>query len=96
MIVHLRAVMDVASVLGGKEHVLDLPDGVALGGLVELLISRYGGRLGALLLTEGAQMELLPHMRIYVNGRGPEFLQGFDTILQDGDDVMIMPRLSGG
>jgi len=96
MIVHLRAIMDVASALGGKEHVLDLPGNTDLRGLLELLIGKYGEPLAALLFTEGSQMELLPHMRIYINGRSPLFLQGLDTVLHEEDDVMIMPQLSGG
>jgi len=96
MLIHLRAVMDVALALGGKEQILDISDGLTLEELIAFLIDKYGEGLEALLLKEREPVELLPHIKIYINGRSPGFLQGFNTVLQNEDDVMIMPQLSGG
>jgi len=96
MRIHLRAVLDVAAVLGGKEHTPDIREGTSVGELLSALFALHGERLAALLLEKDEPMTLLPHMRIYINGRGLDFLDGFATVLHEDDDVMIMPQLSGG
>jgi len=93
---HVRSVLDVAHVLGGKEHILDMDEGAAVGGLISLLLARYGDPLEALLLQSRDPMELLPHVKVYVNGRGVDFIDGLYTALRDGDDVLLMPQIGGG
>jgi len=38
----------------------------------------------------------LPHIRLLVNGRDIQFLNGVDTILRDGDEFSMLPILTGG
>ena len=83
-------------ILGGKEHNIDADDGAAVKDIINLLIKKHGDPLSALLLLNHDPMELLPHVKIYVNGRGLDFLNGLETDLRDGDDVMLMPQISGG
>ena len=96
MKIHLRAVLETAAVLGAKEQVMHIDDGMTVRGLLTMLLDEHGERLSALLLKSREPMELIGHMRIYVNGRSLEFLSGLDTGLHEDDDVMIMPQLSGG
>lgn len=88
--------MGVAVALGYKEQAMDLNEGQTLGELVSLLLEDHGEALEAQLLEMRDPITLLPFMHIYVNGRDPSMAEGFRTILHEGDDVMIMPRLSGG
>jgi molybdopterin synthase sulfur carrier subunit len=39
---------------------------------------------------------LLPYLRLMVNGRDIAFLDGMNTLLKEGDEVLIMPPVSGG
>lgn len=96
MKIQLRSVLDIAHLLGGKEHSIDVGDAAVVLDLIGLLIAKHGEPLRALMLQSDVATELLPHVKIYVNGRGIDFLAGLETVLHDGDDVVIMPQISGG
>jgi len=96
MEIKVRAVLDIAAALGAKEQVIEVPEGLSLHGLVHILCERHGERLSALLLASREPMELTPELKVYINGRGSVFLDGFATVLHAGDDVVFMPQVSGG
>ena len=37
-----------------------------------------------------------PQVRIMVNGQTIQYLQGMKTVLKEGDEVLILPLVSGG
>ena len=39
---------------------------------------------------------VLPYVRIMVNGQTIEFLEGMETPLKEGDEILILPPASGG
>jgi MoaD family protein len=43
-----------------------------------------------------ANGQLLPGVLLLVNGRHTDFLQGLDTPLANGDDLVLMPPMAGG
>ena len=86
----------MAGALGGKVHTVDVNEGTTVEAFLDLLLSRHGERLEKLLLQSRNPMELVPHVKIYVNGRGIDFIDGLHTVLHDGSDVLIMPQVGGG
>ena len=88
--------MNIAQVLGGKEHTVDVDAETTVHELIGWLSLKYGEPLAALVLQSREPMELAPHVKIYINGRGIDFLDGLHTVLQEGDDVLFMPQISGG
>ncbi len=38
----------------------------------------------------------LPHVRIMVNGQAIRFLNGLETLLFEGDEVLLLPLVAGG
>lgn len=61
---------------------------------LEALIERLGDEFrGRLFEGDGKPRRLL---NFYVNGKNIRFLRGLETPLRDGDEVTILPSVSGG
>jgi MoaD family protein len=80
------------AVIGGEREVK-----VRASTLIEALnalAEKYGdGLRGKLFDGEGKPKRLLS---FYVNGKNVRFLKGLETPLKDGDEVSILPSVSGG
>jgi molybdopterin synthase sulfur carrier subunit len=68
-------------------------DAADVRGLLDGLEARFAGLRG---LVRNEQGEVHHHVNIYVNSEAIEALQGLGTSLKDGDEVSIIPALSGG
>ncbi|MBN2122947.1 MAG: MoaD/ThiS family protein [Deltaproteobacteria bacterium] len=93
--VTIHTILTLQEVIGQRETELDLPEGINLDGLLFHMVSVWGERLSERLFKAGSK-ELLPRIRIMVNGRDMQFVKGLDTVLQDGDTVHLFPPVSGG
>ena len=93
--VKVRTILTIKKILGKGEIELSLPEKSTLKDLVTTLVNRFGDELASLLL-EPETRNVLPHIRLMVNGRDIAFLSGMETVLQPGDDVLILPPVSGG
>jgi len=62
----------------------DVVEGATLGDVLALARDRYGAEFGA----------VLDASRVWVNGDEP--VSGLATALSDGDEVAILPPVSGG
>jgi molybdopterin synthase sulfur carrier subunit len=40
--------------------------------------------------------ELRPHLNIFVDGESIRWSGGFDTVIREGAEIVILPALSGG
>ncbi len=68
-------------------------DAADVRGLLDGLEARFAGLKG---LLRNEQGEVHHHVNIYVNSEAIEALAGLGTSLKDGDEVSIIPALSGG
>ena len=93
--VKVRTILAIKKILGKGEIELSVPVKSTLQELVTTLLNRSGDELASLLL-EPETRNVLPHIRLMVNGRDIAFLDGMETVLQPGDDVLILPPVSGG
>lgn len=74
--------------LGWKEKIIEMPSGSTIKDLIEVF-----PRIN----NEIERYRSIGHsMIIMVNGRHIEFLNGYDTVLQDGDEVSFFPPAAGG
>jgi molybdopterin synthase sulfur carrier subunit len=64
-----------------------------VGALLDELERAYGGLKG---LVRNDAGEVHQHVALYVNSEPIEGLGGLDTVLEDGDEVSIIPALAGG
>jgi molybdopterin converting factor small subunit len=92
MHVRVRVFGDIVSVIGGN-HTLDLDEDATVGALTQEIARRAGqkrrGHLGRYRIG-GADLAIL------VNGRNIDLLEGIETLLEDGDDVVLLIQNMGG
>jgi sulfur-carrier protein len=68
-------------------------DGASVGALIDDLEVRFPGFRDRLCEDDGA---LKRFINLYVNGEDIRYAGGLDTTLKDGDEVSIIPAVSGG
>ena len=95
MNVKVHTILGLKKIIGKKELKMEIPEGCTLQTLINQMIDIYGKELSASLYGD-SQKDFLPFIRLMVNGRDIEFLDGPDTILSDGDEILILPPISGG
>ena len=92
MQVRVRVFGDIASEIGGN-HALTLDEGATVGALTKEIARRAGqrrrGHLGSYRIG-GADLAIL------VNGTNIDLLERLETVLMDGDDVVLLIQNMGG
>ncbi|MEM1597717.1 MAG: ubiquitin-like small modifier protein 1 [Pyrobaculum sp.] len=86
----LATLYDLTGVLKTE---LEVPDGITVRELIDYLAGRYEKLRSEVLDEKG---ELRPMFNVLVNGRAVEWLNGLDTRLKDGDEVVFIPPAAGG
>ncbi len=75
------------------DRVIDI-SGTTVAEVVSALSARYGEPFQRRVLdAEGKPRRVL---NLYVNGKNVKFLSDLETQLGDGDELMLLPALSGG
>ena len=95
MKITLHTILELKQVIGQRLTEIDLPDGSTVEDFLAYLRERWGEKLSTHLFDphNGA---VLPYVRIMVNGQTIQFLAGMETPLREGDEVLILPPVSGG
>ena len=94
MRIEVRSILKLREALGG-DHFLEVPEGTTVGGLLVKLMETRGEALSPHLFDPDTNLPL-PHVRIMVNGQTIGFLNGLKTILNEGDEVLLLPLVAGG
>jgi len=82
----------IAKISGNiREHELTA---TTIKNALKLIDEQSSGELGKIVFNEKG--ELKPTINIYVNGRNIRFMKKLDTDLNDGDEITILPAVSGG
>jgi molybdopterin synthase sulfur carrier subunit len=83
-----------ASRAGDQKRIrLDVEQGKLLGPVLDLLTRKYP----ELRDLAGIGPQSIPdHINIYHNGENVRYLEGLDTILNDGDTIQIVPAEVAG
>lgn len=95
MRVTLHTILGLKEAMGQRLTEIDLPDGSTIEDLLTYLKRRSGERLSGRLFDPDSGA-VLPYVRIMVNGQTIQFLEGMETQLEQGDEVLILPPVSGG
>lgn len=81
----------ITQIIGKKQFVIEAEN---IEGLLSTLVSLYGVSLKQELYDEEGLFKSI--YRILVNGRNINLLNRFQTLLHEGDLVVIMPAIAGG
>jgi molybdopterin synthase sulfur carrier subunit len=87
--------LEFTQIFGQGRFEVSLPEGSTVGKLLEELTNTWGDEL-ATRLFEPDRSKLLPHIGLMVNGRSISLLKNMETVLHDGDQVLILPPVGGG
>lgn len=93
--IKVRVFANLRDVLGRKEIELQSSEGATVRVLVDMLSEKYSnGKLRKEIFDENDKVR--KYVKILVNGRDIDFLDGPSTILNDGDIIAIFPPVGGG
>jgi molybdopterin synthase sulfur carrier subunit len=95
ILVKVRTILTLKTIMGSGEIELSVSEGSTLGQLITTLVNRFGDELASQ-LYESNSKSLRSYIRLMVNGRDIAFLKGLETALRHGDEVLILPPVSGG
>jgi len=93
--IKIYTILALKEVLGKREFEVSLPEGSTVKDLISWMINKWGEKLSPHLFFPGSD-RLLPHIRLMVNGRDIGFLNGIGTVLQEGDEFLMLPLVAGG
>lgn len=95
--VEVKSILTTRQILGAGYLWMELPLGVSLETLLKTLADERGEELRRHLFDPAESFSRLrPHIHILVNGRHFAFTGGMNTVLENGDSVLIMPPAGGG
>jgi molybdopterin synthase sulfur carrier subunit len=89
----VKFLASLSELTGVLKTEVEVPDGVTVRRLIDILTERYVKLREELLDERG---DLKPMYNILVNGRAIEWLGGLETQLKDGDEVVFIPPAAGG
>ena len=93
--IKVRTILEFTKIFGQGRFEVSLAEGSTVGIFLEELTDTWGEEL-AIRLFEPDRSKLLPHIGLMVNGRSISLLENMETVLQDGDQVLILPPVGGG
>ena len=93
--VRVYTILALKKILGQREFDVSLPSESTVKDLLSWMVDRWGDELSSHLFSPGSDSPL-PQIRLMVNGRSVEFLDGMDTALHEGDEFLMLPLVSGG
>jgi sulfur-carrier protein len=93
--VRVRSIALIRSLLGGEQIELSLPEGATVEDALARLVEIGDPKLASY-LAEPKEKSAHAPLRIMVNGRDITVLQGRNTVVADGDDVLVFIPIAGG
>ena len=93
--VKVHTILNFKKILGRGDIEITMKKGSTVKDVLSTLVETYGESLNAELFDSGG--DLFPYIRLMVNGRDIAFLEKkMETVLQEGDEILIFPPVGGG
>jgi len=93
--VKVRTILEFTKIFGQRQFEVSLAGGSTVGNFLEELTNAWGDELTTRLFEPDGS-KLLSHIGLMVNGRSISLLQNMETVLQDEDEILILPPVGGG
>jgi molybdopterin converting factor small subunit len=90
--VHYSAQLRAAA--GQTEHDIDLPESSSLAEMLSLLVASGGDNVRPHLIADNGQVR--PSLLIVVNNAVVPSSLAASTVLQHGDQILLLPPIAGG
>jgi len=91
----IHSILRLKEVLGRGDVEVDLAQGTTIAGLLQYMRERWGEKLSPHLFDPVTDLPL-PYVRIMVNGQTIGYLDGMETALKEGDEVLLLQLAAGG
>ncbi|WHH60808.1 ubiquitin-like small modifier protein 1 [Petroclostridium sp. X23] len=93
--VKVTVILDFIPLVGGsREQTVQIEENASILGLIDQLIVMYGEKLRNKLFNESK--DIRPEIAMFLNGRNVFALDGLNTKLSLGDEILIFPPVGGG
>ncbi len=89
----IKLLATLRDLAGARELHVELEPGQSVRHLIQA-ITEAAPQVGRKILDERGEMTGVVH--IFVNGRNIQWLQGLDTVIEDGDEITLIPPVAGG
>ena len=93
--VTVRSAMSIAQALGSRKIEVSLDENADVSGLFAYLSQTYGEAFHRHIYTKDGSAKD-GYFSVLLNGRNIFAYDGFGCVLKQGDDVLILPAISGG
>jgi molybdopterin converting factor small subunit len=93
--VRVRSIALIRTLLGKEQIDVSVPEGTTIEGVVACLIETGDPKLASYLAAPKEESAHAP-LRIMVNGRDITVLKGRNTVVAEGDDILIFIPIAGG
>ena len=95
MKITLHTILGIKQAIGQRIIEIDFPEESTIEDFLAYMKERWGDKLYPHLFNPENDT-VHSHVRIMVNGQTIQYLQGMNTPLKDGDEILILPLASGG
>lgn len=87
--------MGLKKIIGDANVEFRIEDGATFKDLIDTMIDHYGEKMAQQLYVADYD-QILSHYRLMVNGRDLSTLNGFATVLNEDDEIILFPHICGG
>jgi molybdopterin synthase sulfur carrier subunit len=94
MKVEVKFFTSLREITGKKVDEIQLQNTITVNELVTLLSEKYGKTFREYIYNKKGDVQ--EFLSFLVNGKNINIMQGFDTKLQEGNVVVILPPIGGG
>lgn len=94
MNIEIKFFTSLREITGKKMISLRLKDVISVEELISLLIKKYGKEFKEYVCDDQGKVQ--DFLSFLINGKNINNLRGFNTLLEDGDVIAILPPVGGG